>query len=521
MTQNKYKILVVEDNPSDRELITNILGNMDKCFEVSNADSYWKAKQELEKNIPDLILLDIYLPDEDGFYFLEEFYKNGHRDIPVILVSAFPNQNDKMIGFSLGAIDFINKPIVTEDMKARVAVQFRLKKIKDDQQWANQKTNEGIKILYKELENKNKQLEKFDQLKDDFVNNVSHELRTPLTVVRESINLLMDGLLGEVSEKQKKYLSNSLVNIDYLTRIVNDLLDISKIEKGKLDILKDKVNIIELIEWVILNFKMQFEKKGLEIKFAPLSKDINVLADKERVLQVLINVLGNAYKFTQEGHVEILVIEGPTTVTCSIIDTGIGIDPTNLPKLFSRFYQIGRQFGPGMKGTGLGLAISKEIIELHDGEIHAQSVLGLGTTISFTMPKYSVKEGNFSNLSMSLNRMINKYRCFSLITFKIKCLTEELNEELNDLAFMIRNYLHRKSDQVAIEKQRVYIILPETDRANANLVAQRICHIIEKKFQFTKPSDFKGFGYSVLYYPQDGCTEDELIVKSENNKEGI
>lgn len=393
MKLNKYKILVVEDNPSDRQLLTSLLENMGKHFEVRSVGSYGQAKAAFEKDIPDLVLLDIYLPDKDGFYFLKEFHKNNYRDIPVILVSTSSNKSDKLKGFELGAIDFINKPIVLEDIQARVAVQLRLKKIKDDYEWASRKTNEGIKLLYKELENKNKQLEKLDQLKDDFVNIVSHELRTPLTVVRESINQIADGLFGEINEQQKKYLNNSLTHIDRLINIINDLLDISKMEKGKFEIFKEKVNIIELIEDVVFNFTPQVQKKGLQIKFDAPPQKINVLADKQKIIQVMINLIGNAYKFTQKGYIEISVAEEETTVKCSVKDTGIGIAPEDLPKLFSKFDQIGRQLGPGMKGTGLGLVITKEIIERQGGEIHVESIPQEGTKFIFTLPKYKIPEG--------------------------------------------------------------------------------------------------------------------------------
>ena len=392
MTQNKFKILVVEDNPSDRTLLAGLLKKIDGHFEVRSAGSYGEAKAEFEKDVPDLVLLDIYLPDKDGFSFLQEFHKNNYRDVPVILVSSTLDKSDKLKGFEFGAIDFITKPFVAEDMKARVTAQLRLKKIKDDYEWASRNTNEGIKILYKELENKNKQLERLDQIKDDFVNTVSHELRTPLTIIRESVSQIAEGLLGEVNEKQKKYLSNSLTSIDCLIGIINDLLDLSKMEKGKFEIFKEKVDITELIEEVVFNFTPQVQKKGLQIKFDAPHKKIYVLADKQKIIQVMMNLMGNAFKFTQKGFIEISVTEEETTVKCSVRDTGIGIASKDLPRLFSKFDQIGKPSGSGMKGTGLGLVITKEILERQDGRIHVESVVQEGTKFIFTLPKYNISE---------------------------------------------------------------------------------------------------------------------------------
>jgi len=137
MTQNQYKILIVEDNPSDRALLTGVLKNMDPQFDITSVGSYEEAKAEFERSVPDLVLLNLYLPDKDGFDFLQEFHKNNFRDIPVIIVSSSEDEKDKLKGFEFGAVDFVTKPIVTVDVRARVAVQLRLKKIKDDYEWAS------------------------------------------------------------------------------------------------------------------------------------------------------------------------------------------------------------------------------------------------------------------------------------------------------------------------------------------------------------------------------------------------
>ncbi|MBF0503507.1 MAG: hybrid sensor histidine kinase/response regulator [Candidatus Omnitrophica bacterium] len=518
MKLNKFKILVVEDNPSDRVLLADLLKKMNEHFEVRSVGSYIDAKAAFEGDAPDLVLLDIYLPDKTGFSFLQEIHKNTFRDIPVILVSSTSDKEDKLKGFEMGAIDFINKPIVAEDMKARVAVQLRLKKIKDDYEWAFQKTNEGIKLLYKELENKNAQLEKLNQIKDDFVNIVSHELRTPLTVIRESISQIVDGLLGDINEKQNKYLNTSLTNIDYLIRIINDLLDISKIEKGKIEIYKEKVDIIDLIEEVVFNFLPQTEKKGLQIKFDVPDQKMYILADKQRIIQVMNNLVANAYKFTQKGYIEISVIDEGSSVKCTVRDTGIGVAPKDLPRLFSKFDQIGRQSGPGMKGTGLGLVIAKEIIERHDGKIHVESVLQEGTKFIFTLPKYNILEEDYLNLIVCLGEQIKKYNSFALIGYKIFGLGQQPQESLTHLTSQIKNHLLGVSDQIVLGKNGVYIILPDTKKEHVNLTAQMICQIIEEKSQGVSLKTLKDLNFHIVNYPQDGRTADELVVKLETNK---
>lgn len=237
-----------------------------------------------------------------------------------------------------------------------------------------------------ELKKKNEELKALDQLKDDFVNNVSHEFRLPLTIIQESIRQISEGMFGQINEAQLKYLNMSLRNIDRLKELIDIMLDISKIEKGKLEILKKNVDMGGIIKEVISDFSQKIEKKGLEIKSVLPPQPIVVPADKDKIIQVLLNLVGNAYKFTQKGSIEISVRENETFIECSVEDSGIGIPSKDMPHLFSKFHQISAH---QEKGTGLGLVISKHIIELHDGQIYVVSKEGKGSKFTFTLPKAS------------------------------------------------------------------------------------------------------------------------------------
>jgi len=239
-----------------------------------------------------------------------------------------------------------------------------------------------------ELKKKNEELKALDQLKDDFVNTVSHEFRLPLTIIQESIRQIAEGMYGEVNEAQLKYFNMSLRNTDRLKALIDNMLDIAKIEKGKLEILKKNVDIVGIIKEVGSDFSQRIKRKGLEIKIDLHPQPMEVLADKDKITQVLINLVGNACKFTEKGCIEISARENGKFIECSVADSGIGIASKNLPYLFSKFHQIGGPLkGRQEKGTGLGLVISKNIIELHDGQIHAESVEGKGTKFTFTLPK--------------------------------------------------------------------------------------------------------------------------------------
>jgi len=237
-----------------------------------------------------------------------------------------------------------------------------------------------------ELKKKNAELQALDQLKDEFVNNVSHEFRLPLTIIQESMRQISEGMFGEVNEEQQKYFQMSLRNIDRLKSLIDNMLDISKIKKGKFQLIKKNINIGTIINEVASDFTQKIEKKGLQIKITLESEPLEVMADKDKITQVLMNLVGNAFKFTAKGCINVTARKNEGFIECSVTDSGIGISPKDLTYLFSDFYQIGRWEGHQEKGTGLGLVISKSIIEMHQGKIQVESKEGVGTKFSFTLP---------------------------------------------------------------------------------------------------------------------------------------
>ena len=251
-----------------------------------------------------------------------------------------------------------------------------------------QKFNKNIN----ELKKKNAELEALDHLKDDFVNNVSHEFRLPLTIIQESIRQLSEGMYGEVNAQQQRYFNMSLRNIDSLKKLIDNMLDLSKIKKGKYELYKRKIDLGGIIKEVVSDFSAKMEQKGLTVKLDLPPEPLETMADKDKITEVLINLVGNAHKFTPRGVIEISAAKKEGFLECLISDSGIGISPKDLEFLFSDFYQIGRWEGHQERGTGLGLVISKSIIELHKGQIHAESAEGVGTKFIFTLPVVMEKQ---------------------------------------------------------------------------------------------------------------------------------
>ena len=232
-----------------------------------------------------------------------------------------------------------------------------------------------------------------DRLKTEFIANISHELRTPLTTIREGVSQIADGILGPTTPEQGKFLSIALSGIDRLSRIINDLLDEAKIEAGRLELARERVDIVAIARQAARLFDPKARAKGLLLRTDFSKPEIEVYADPDKIAQVFANLLSNALKFTEVGEVALIVEDRGEDVSCAVRDTGRGIAPDDLPKVFLKFYQVGRTPGPGGRGTGLGLPIAKAIVELHGGKIVAKSEPETGSTFTFTLPKTPNPEG--------------------------------------------------------------------------------------------------------------------------------
>ena len=243
------------------------------------------------------------------------------------------------------------------------------------------------KKIEDELNRANKELWEMDRMKNEFINMASHELRTPIAIIKEGVTQLVEEMPEEIGQKQKRLAEISLRNINRLVRVVDNIFEISEIEFEKPAPNKERVDIVWLAKTALADFLPKAKDKGLEIKENLPPAKVMLSADKIAINRVWSKLISNAVNFSERGYIEIKVVETAETVECSVSDTGVGIAPENLPKVFDKFRQFNRTFGPGERGTGLGLAIAKGIVELHKGKIWAESKLGEGSKFSFILPK--------------------------------------------------------------------------------------------------------------------------------------
>lgn len=262
----------------------------------------------------------------------------------------------------------------------------------------NEQLNKAMSDLQQaqELEVINKKLKAMYELQKEFTSTVSHELRTPLASIKMGIDLVESKMLGEINAQQQEALGHVKSNVDRLKRLIDDILDLTKMESGRSQMNMIMNDLHKVIKEVIYAQSHVAESKGLYIKTKFDDQVSRVLFDSDRVIQVLNNLINNSIKFTKNGGITITTdtraYEGYVLV--SVSDTGKGIAPENISKLFQKFHQIESAQDNEAGGTGLGLAICKEIIAKHDGRIWVESKLGEGTNFNFILP---IKSGGVSN----------------------------------------------------------------------------------------------------------------------------
>lgn len=246
-----------------------------------------------------------------------------------------------------------------------------------------------------EIKAANEQLKQMDQLKSQFLAHVSHELRTPLTSIRGFAENMLKGIAGPLSEKQKQYLTRVVDNGERLGRMIGDLLDRSRIDAGKIELSLGEVILPGLAADVIEQLRPLALAKRQRLELQCRETDLSVCADADKVSQILTNLVDNAMKYTPEaGSITVLVgLDRPHFARVSVVDTGEGIPPQALPRLFDPFFRASHRQRSQVKGLGLGLSITKTLVELHGGQISVQSEEGRGTTVEFTLPLRRTVEG--------------------------------------------------------------------------------------------------------------------------------
>jgi signal transduction histidine kinase len=373
------------------------------------------------------------------------------------------------------------------------------------------------------LKQANKDLEKLSRMKSEFISTVSHELRTPLTSMKNSIELLTSGKAGSVTDQQQRLLAIAERNIVRLSKLVTELLDLSKIESGRLNLQFSEVNLPKIIQDVMATFRAQAEKKSQELA-GRWSDNVPVTySDAGRVEQILCNLVSNAIKYTQAGgRILVSVRETKGALEVGVIDNGRGLSEEDKKLIFERFYQVGEDLTEPSDGFGLGLHIVQRLLQELGGQISVESELGKGSRFLFTLPIAASPSADMIDIEREIRKHINT-RNYSLIVVEFD--REQLKNRSGKQAETYLNYRRqvletvrktfcRDSDQVLHQKtlRRVLVLLGGTGKTGALAASAKLERALSEAGE-----SFSSAGLPLAHilgpvsFPEDCTTVKELI----------
>lgn len=371
----KHRVLVVDDTSMPRFLLSEHVKRLG--HQVDGAGNGREALQKLRSSAFDLVLLDVLMPEMDGHAVLEEMKDDLHlRDIPVIVISGVDEIESVVRCIEQGAEDYLHKPANPTLLRARINACLEKKRLRDQE-----------KSLHRQLQENYNRLRELEALRDSLTHMVVHDLRTPLTALLSGIYTLET--LGDLNDEQREFWDMAVQGGEMLLTMINDLLDISKMEEGSVILAYSTPTVEGLVERACTSVQQLIREKELNLQ-AEIAPGLPLLhADEDKARRILVNLLGNAVKFTpNQGDITLIVgnDDKPGMLRFSVQDTGEGIPREAFERIFEKFGQVETRKAGQRNSTGLGLTFCKMAVEAHGGRIWVESELGEGSRFSFTLP---------------------------------------------------------------------------------------------------------------------------------------
>ena len=404
---NRVKLLLVDDRQENLLALQAILEPLGQNLVLAHSGE--EALKCVLQHEFACILLDVQMPEMNGFDTAQIIKsREKSRYIPIIFLSAI-NKEDSYVfkGYSMGAVDYVFKPFNPDVLRSKVAVfvdlYLKQQQIVEQAEMlaesqrremelehraelleAEAKSAAQLAELNKQLKDRQDELEQAMGVRNRFYASMSHELRTPINAVIGYSTLMIDNIYGPLNEKQREGLQRTLRAARHLLELVNDVLDLSKIEAGKIELSMQPVNIPNLIEDLFVTVRPLADEHGTTLTFERDEDAMTVVTDPRRVRQILLNLLSNAIKFGLKKPITVKCTRNADTgISISVIDHGEGISDENQARIFEEFVQV----SPSQQmGTGLGLPISKRLATLLDGSLEVRSEPGTGSTFTLNLP---------------------------------------------------------------------------------------------------------------------------------------
>ncbi len=360
-------VIVVDDTPANLQLLTGML--KERGYKVRPVPSGKLALQAAKNEPPDLILLDIMMPEMDGYEVCERLKADEKlREIPVIFISALNETMDKVRAFGVGGVDYVTKPFQFEEVAARVSTHLELQRQR------------------RELKENYEQLRRLEELRDNLVHMIVHDLRSPLTGISGFLDLALAFEKETLTEDGLDYLQTAKRSTKAVIDMVSAVLDVSKMEAGEMKLHLAECDLVRIASDLMSG--MQSLKEGREMILDAPPAPVTVVADKDLILRVIQNLLGNALKFTpSDGGIRLGIEADDKHVCVRVWDNGPGIPVEYQERIFEKFGQVEARANRQKHSTGLGLTFCKLAVEAHGGSIGVESEVGKGSTFWFVLPK--------------------------------------------------------------------------------------------------------------------------------------
>ncbi len=407
MTDSRVSILLVDDRPENLLALEAILEPLNQ--RLVRAESGAEALRAILRDEFAVILLDVQMPGMNGFEVAETIKsRERSRFIPIVFLSAISKEDEYVFkGYEVGAVDYVFKPFNPDVLRSKVAVfvdlYLKQKEIESTGEELRRSQRRELELQHRatlleseaksaqqlaelnvELKLQAQELEEAIGSRNRFYASMSHELRTPINAVIGYSTLMLDGIYGPLSDKQREGLGRTLKAARHLLELVNDVLDLSKIEAGKIELSLQPVAIPVLIDDLLVTVRPLADEHKTTLQCEMDESNLTIVTDPRRVRQILLNLLSNAIKFGNEQPIKVRTRanEGGGVIV-EVVDKGHGIAPKDMNRIFEEFVQIDPARQPG---TGLGLPISRRLAQLLDGKLEVESSEGEGSTFRLILP---------------------------------------------------------------------------------------------------------------------------------------
>jgi len=356
METSKPHILIVDDEMGPRESLKMILN---PYYTVHVADRGAQAIEMLKEIPVDLVTVDLKMPGLTGINVLEKV-KEHDPDIEAIIITGYGSLDTAIEGLRLGAFDYISKPF---------------------------DVNHILSLVRRGLERRNAKA-RLRQVKSDFLSNVSHELRTPLSVVVGFVYLLLNQVIGKLSEEQQKILETVYRNSEELLELIDNVLWMTSLNVGDSSATIEQFNAHDIVNETVKRYDKGIREKGLTVNVEIADSGVAIVSDRSKVERVFQNVFNNAVKFTREGSVTVRVQPSSDrrSVVFEVVDTGTGIEENKIDSIFEPFHQADNSSVRSFSGLGLGLTVARRMAEIIGGKLEITSTPNVGTRVLMSFP---------------------------------------------------------------------------------------------------------------------------------------